>query len=141
MYDRFLVHNFNSLLPKASQKTGKSILKTRMSLGRTPRQRQHQLASILLLQKPKPNFRIKPQAQSRCSLWPLTFPGLWLLGAEKLLCVLDGILDTQSAGKTTYHLDSTEIQICGKEELVFVFALCNSLHNSLTAHEASGKKR
>jgi hypothetical protein len=129
MYGRFLEHQFNSVSPKLSSKTAQSILKARASFARVPGKDRKSSAGSVLLQIPKPHHRIKPKAHSSGPLRTFALPCLGLLATEQLLCVLERILDAPSASKTTNDCGRTQIQICGEEEIVFLFAFRVSTDN------------
>jgi hypothetical protein len=94
MYGRFLEHQFNSSPPKLSPQTIQGILKARTSFAGIAGKNHEASAGFVPLQIPKPHHRIRPKAHSNGPPRTFAFPGLWLLPAEKLLCVLECILDT-----------------------------------------------
>ncbi len=122
MYEAFAEHRFNSILPKHTTQAAQSIRKARSDFARIPRLNKEVSVPGFLPKVPQPDRRIKPQAQSCCSLGAFAFPRLRFLAAYKLFGVLESILDAPAARKTVYYFRSSKTQIGGKEKVVFLFA-------------------
>jgi hypothetical protein len=119
----FIEHIIYSLLPDIAAKRRQRIGEARSAFLTIPRQMWQLLPEPWVLKVPEPHHRIEKQTQRGGSLRTLSFEGLRLLSAEKLLGIFERILDAPSSGISTDNLLWRQGQIRRYEEIVF-FLLC-----------------